>query len=120
MFGRSSAVDFADRQVNLQRPVLVVLDRESANISWMSWSGLVNRMLRLPVSRVMRVIPLAKNLFPHLKISGNKRFTVGFPLKPGNQKQQRRCRSERIRWWHLPKDPEPAGHRKKAAADAVR
>src|SRR5258708_27476292 len=43
----------------------------------------------------MRVALLAKNVFPHLEISRNKRFTGGLPVKPSNQKQQRRGRSER-------------------------
>src|SRR5260370_11127966 len=43
----------------------------------------------------MRVVLLAKNVLPHLEISGNKRSAGGLPLKPSNQKQQRRGRSER-------------------------
>src|SRR3984893_5978663 len=43
----------------------------------------------------MRVVLLAKNVFPHLEISGNKRSAGGLPVKASNQKQQRRGRSER-------------------------
>src|SRR5438876_10087927 len=94
-FKRPSAVQFSQRQIDLQRSLVGLRSRNGKHsLNQLLGIGPVAGTLS-PVTNNLGIAFLAKDFFPYLQISGNVWVAVGLPLKASYQKQEAGSRTKR-------------------------
>src|SRR6266705_4392364 len=94
-FRRPSAVQFSQRQIDLQRSLVCLRSRNGEHsLRQLLGIGPVAGTLS-PFTNNLGIAFLAKDFFPYLQISGNVWVAVGLPLKASYQKQEAWSRTKR-------------------------
>src|SRR5438128_1280485 len=94
-FRRPSAVQFSQRQIDLQRSLVCLRSRNGEHsLNQLLGISPVARTLS-PFANNLGIAFLAQDFFPYLQVSGNVWVAVGLPLKASYQKQEAWSRPKR-------------------------